>query len=81
MRLGTIQRWNDRGFGFISDDTQPQSRWNYVHISSIPGRIDPAEGDAFSYQIRPGREGREAAFDLVPLTAAREEADRVFGAG
>ncbi len=80
MPTGTIRRWNERGFGFISDDAQPAANWHYVHVSSLPNRTDPSIGDAFSYQLRPGRDGRQAAFDLVPLTAAREEADRVFGA-
>ncbi len=79
MPIGVIKRWNaDRGFGFISDDTLPQKRWSFVHITALNG-IAPDEGDAFEYELQAGRDGRESAVNLVSLSPAREEADRVFG--
>ncbi len=79
MPIGTIKRWNaDSGFGFISDDALPMKRWSFVHITALNG-IAPDEGDAFSYELVAGRDGRETAVNLVPMTVAREEADRVFG--
>lgn len=79
MPIGTIKRWNsERGFGFISDDTQPMKRWSFVHISALGGAA-PEEGDAFEYELQAGRDGRESAVNLVSLSPAREEADRVFG--
>lgn len=79
MPIGTIKRWNaDRGFGFISDDQLPAKRWTFVHITSLNG-VAPDEGDAFEYELAPGRDGRETAVNLVPLSPAREEANRVFG--
>ena len=80
MPIGTIQRWiHDRGYGFISDDQQPSKRWSFVHISALPGAAAPNEGDAFSYELAAGRDGRQTAVNIMPLTAAREDADRVFG--
>ncbi len=80
MPIGRIMRWDEsRGFGFLSDDKQPGRKWAFAHISTIPGNLAPEIGDAFSYDLQPGRDGRERAVDLVPMTAAREEADRIFG--
>jgi cold shock CspA family protein len=80
MPYGKIMRWNDdRGYGFISNDQEPHAKWRFVHISELPDRVAPYEGDAFEYGIAMGRDGRENAVDLVPMTPAHEEADRVFG--
>ena len=80
MPFGTIQRWNpDRGFGFINDDQRPHENWRFVHISKMPEGHMPEEGAAYSYDVAMGRDGRDQAVDLVPVSAAREEADRVFG--
>lgn len=79
MPIGTIKSWNaGRGFGFISDDTLPQKRWSFVHVTAMGGAA-PNEGDAFEYELAAGRDGRETAVNLRPLSPAREEADRVFG--
>lgn len=79
MPIGTIRRWNhDRGFGFISDDQLPAKRWTFVHITALNGTA-PDEGDAYEYDLAPGRDGRETAANLRSLSPAREEADRVFG--
>lgn len=79
MPIGTIQRWNaDRGFGFISDDTQPMKRWSFVHITALHG-TPPNEGDAYEYELQAGRDGRESAVNLRSLSPAREECARVFG--
>lgn len=79
MPHGKIIKWiHDRGFGFLSDDQQPQSRGVFVHISAINGEA-PHVGDAYSYDIIEGRDGRPMAANLLALSAANEEADRVFG--
>jgi CspA family cold shock protein len=80
MPIGTIKKWNDdRGYGFISNDQDPRKKWAFVHISALPDKAAPYEGDAFQYDLAMGRDGRENAVDLLPMTAAHEEADRVFG--
>lgn len=49
-----------------------------MHITAMGGAA-PNEGDAFEYELAAGRDGRETAVNLRPLSPAREEADRVFG--
>lgn len=78
MPIGTIRRWRERGFGSISDDSQPQKPWLFVHVSEIG--FEPNLGDAFSYDVGiDERTGHPRAVNVVPLSAAQEEADRVFG--
>jgi len=79
MPYGNVKRYDTRGFGFLSDDQQPAASWTFFHISEIPGMAAPQEGDAFSYDIEPGSDGRPRATNLRPLTAAHEECQRVFG--
>jgi cold shock CspA family protein len=80
MPYGTLKRWNaDRGFGFISDDQQPHKNWSFVHIRNMPRDHMPVEGDAYSYDIAMGRDGRDQAVDLKALSPERTEVDRVFG--
>lgn len=78
MPIGRIIKWvDDRGFGFIGDDQNPDARGTFVHVSAI-GRV-PSVGDAFEYDTAIGLDGRTSAANLRALTAAQEEADRVFG--
>jgi cold shock CspA family protein len=79
MPYGKIEKWiEDRGFGFLSDDQQPLARGVFVHISDI-GHA-PNVGDAFSYDLVDGRDGRPKASNVRSISVAREEVDRVFGA-
>ncbi|TWG94094.1 CspA family cold shock protein [Mesorhizobium sp. J18] len=78
MPYGKIKIWNaDRGFGFIGDDQNPRGRDNFVHISAI-GEA-PQVGDAYEYDLLPGRDGRPCAVNLRLLSPAVEEARCVFG--
>lgn len=78
MPAGKITKWiDDRGFGFISDDSDPKARGVFVHISAL--REAPNVGDAFSYDVTIGLDGRPAAVNVRPLTAEVEEINRVFG--
>ncbi|EXL09978.1 hypothetical protein [Aquamicrobium defluvii] len=79
MPYGKVQRVDARGFFFLSDDQQPRAAWTFAHVSAMPEAALPSVGDAFSYDVQPGRDGRPRAVDLRPLSAANEEADRVFG--
>ncbi len=68
MPVGTIQRWEtERGFGFISDDSDAMKKWAFVHITETPDHRAPEVGDAFSYEVREGRDGRERATRLTAL--------------
>lgn len=79
VAYGRIEKWvADRGFGFIGDDQDRHGPAVFVHISALGG-VAPQVGDAFEYDVVEGRDGRGKAANLRPLTAAREEADRVFG--
>ena len=52
-------RFLDRGFGFIApSDGGPEI---FFHISSFHRNIEPAEGDAVSYQISQRFDGRPKA--------------------
>lgn len=68
MPVGTIQQWNlEKGYGFVSDDANPKEKWAFVHITECPNQAPPNVGDAFSYEIREGRDGRERAVRLEPV--------------
>lgn len=78
MPTGAITKWiDDRGFGFLDDDDKPNGRGTFVHISAL--REAPEIGDVLEYEIATGLDGRPRATNVRPVTAAREEADRVFG--
>lgn len=68
MPTGTIKRWNhDRGFGFISDDSDHRINWRFVHISELPSSYAPEIDDAYDYATEAGRDGRDRAIRLKRL--------------
>jgi cold shock CspA family protein len=78
MPTGRITKWfDDRGFGFVSDDQQPNSRGVFAHISAIG--FAPSIGEPFEFEVAIGLDGRPKAINARPLTAEMEEAQRVFG--
>jgi cold shock CspA family protein len=82
MPSGTIKRWDrDRGYGFISDDQNPNKAWTFVHITKLPTGIAPEIGDAFAYDVDANRDGRPRAINLQALSAEVLEVDRIFGQG
>lgn len=60
---GTVTQWNDdRGFGFV---TTPGRAAVFVHISGFAaGAPRPMVGDAVSYAIGAGRDGRPRAVEV-----------------
>ncbi len=66
MANGTVKWFNStKGFGFI----QPEggSKDVFVHISAVEGSglQGLADGQKLTYNIEPGRDGRESAVNLV----------------
>ena len=82
MPVGTIKKWvADRGFGFISDDTNPSDKWNFVHVSAFPNSQPPELGEAYSYAMTEGTGDRMKAVGLELLVSAEvAEVDRCMGA-
>lgn len=79
MPIGTIKMWDaSRGFGFIVDDKDSEGRGVFAHITAMPSNA-VSVGDRFEYDIASGPDGRTKASNIRTLTAAREEAHRVFG--
>jgi uncharacterized membrane protein YsdA (DUF1294 family)/cold shock CspA family protein len=68
-RDGVVTQWNDdRGFGFV---TSPGRQPVFVHISGFTaGGPRPALGDAVSYSIGSGRDGRPRAVGVRLVGAA-----------
>ena len=62
---GTLTKWNDdRGFGFV---TTAGSAAVFVHASAFgPGAERPRVGDAVTYELGAGRDGRPRAVDVRP---------------
>lgn len=64
MLTGTIKWFNyNKGYGFISQDNNPNDI--FVHVSDLEkaGIRDISEGQKVSYQIVPNR-GRDSAVDI-----------------
>ena len=65
MPTGTVKFFNStKGFGFITPDDGGQDA--FVHISAVEqsGLDTLHEGQKLSYELQPGRDGRQAAGDL-----------------
>lgn len=78
MPQGTVTKWIDhRGFGFIEPDGEGGSIFS--HISRWPAGSTPLAGDRVSFDVHTGVDGRPAAINVRPISAALEEAERVFG--
>ncbi|CUH81647.1 Cold shock protein CspA [Tritonibacter multivorans] len=66
MPKGTVKWFNTtKGFGFIEVEGRPNDV--FVHISAVErsGLTGLADGQAVSFELREGRDGRESAVDLV----------------
>jgi len=65
MPTGTVKFFNStKGFGFITPDDGGQDA--FVHISAVEqsGLDTLNEGQKVSFDLQPGRDGREAAGNL-----------------
>ena len=78
---GTLKKWNaDRGLGFVVADQGGEEL--FVHVSAFPrdGRV-PALGEALSFEIDAGRDGKKCAVRVqrrgavqpAPVRSARHE--------
>lgn len=68
MPTGTVKWFNTtKGFGFIAPDAGGSDI--FVHISAVEqsGLTGLADNQKLSYELREGRDGREAASDLKLL--------------
>ena len=66
MANGTVKWFNStKGFGFIEPDTG--SKDVFVHISAVEGSglQGLTDGQKLTYEIEPGRDGRESATNLA----------------
>jgi CspA family cold shock protein len=68
MATGTVKWFNTtKGFGFIAPDRG--GREVGVHMSAVErsGLTGLADNQKVSYEMQPGRDGRESAVDLALL--------------
>ena len=66
MATGTVKWFNTtKGFGFIAPDDG--GRDVFVHISAVEqaGLTGLADNQKVTYEMQPGRDGRESAVDIA----------------
>ncbi|WP_420002991.1 cold-shock protein [Arenibacterium sp. LLYu02] len=66
MANGTVKWFNaTKGYGFIA--VEGRSNDVFVHISAVErsGLTGLADGQAVTFEIQSGRDGRESAIDLA----------------
>lgn len=76
---GTIKTWNDdRGFGFIESTQGGQEI--FVHIKSFKQRAGrPQAGQAVSFEVEVGPQGKKRAKNVEPIRSSRPTARRPAG--
>jgi cold shock protein len=65
---GTIKKFDsERGFGFIRPDdrTGPNSVFVHIKDAQASGIEQLRDGDRLTYELGPGRDGRERAVNLA----------------
>jgi cold shock protein len=63
MPTGTIKFYSDdRGFGFVTDES---GRDIFFHISNCADDLEPSKGQRVTFDERPGRNGRNEAFEVA----------------
>ncbi|EBA15684.1 cold shock family protein [Roseobacter sp. SK209-2-6] len=68
MATGTVKWFNTtKGYGFIAPEDGGKDV--FVHISAVErsGLTGLADNQKVSYELQPGRDGRESAVDLALL--------------
>jgi CspA family cold shock protein len=68
MPIGTVKFYNDeKGYGFIAPDDG--SKDSFVHVSAIQaaGMQALQKDQRLSYEVETGRNGKEAAVNLVAI--------------
>lgn len=67
---GKVVRWQaERGFGFIAPDSGAPEL--FVHVSAIAGGGTPRVGEAVSYEVETGPDGRKRAVRVERTTMPR----------
>ncbi len=82
MTTGTVKWFNPvKGFGFI--EPEDGSKDAFVHISAVEraGLSSLNEGQKVQYDLVPGRDGKEAADNLVDLSSDEGAAPAPAAAG
>ncbi|WP_020207621.1 DUF1294 domain-containing protein [Gilvimarinus chinensis] len=65
MARGKLIRWNDaRGFGFLAYEENGVEGELFAHIRDFKGRGRPSEGDEFTFNIAPGKNGKSKAVNI-----------------
>lgn len=75
MPTGTLKNWNnDRGFGFLTNDSATVSKDMFVHATAFKlAGVEPVPGDVFAYSLA-DREGRQHAVHLQRIWSPLGEA-------
>jgi cold shock protein len=72
-KRGKVKFWNEsKGYGFITPDDGHADV--FVHVSALDDscEFDPEKGDAVSYELGIGRDGRPKAAQVVIIRAEQE---------
>ena len=68
MATGTVKWFNPvKGFGFITPEDGTQDAFVHISVVERAGLNTLREGQKVEYELVPGRDGKSAAENLVPL--------------
>ncbi|MEE8516039.1 MAG: cold-shock protein [Alphaproteobacteria bacterium] len=68
MAVGTVKWFNPvKGFGFITPEDGTQDAFVHISVVERAGLNTLREGQKVEYELVPGRDGKSAAENLVPL--------------